>query len=151
MTAQLTDETAIRSLFDRSNRAWEAGDAHAYAAVFTVDADYVTWFGQRIRGREAIEASHVPVFAKYLKGTRLDGEITGVRFLTPDVAVVHGRGAVVKGRRRRGRFNTKVNLYVAVRSEGEWAFAAFHNTKYSWLFNTLSGSQDSARDRSATG
>lgn len=66
-TGQLTDETAIRDLFDRSNQAWEAGDAHAYAAVFTADADYVTWFGQHVKGREAIEASHVPVFAKYLK------------------------------------------------------------------------------------
>lgn len=144
-TTQLTDEAAIRALFDRSNRAWAAGDAHAYAAVFAEDADYVTWFGQHLKGREAIEASHAPVFAKYLKGTHLDGEITGLRFLTPDVAVVHGRGAVVKGRRRRGRFNTKVNIYVAVRRAGEWSFAAFHNTKYSWLFNTLAGSPEAAR------
>ncbi|MFE3001218.1 SgcJ/EcaC family oxidoreductase [Nocardia sp. NPDC059246] len=139
---QITDETTVRALFDRSNQAWADGDAAAYAQVFTPDADYVTWFGARLRGREAIRASHEPLFAKYMKGTRLDGEITGLRFVTPDVAVVHGRGAVVKGKRRRNRFNTKANVYVAVRRDGEWGFAAFHNTKYSWLFNTLVAKHD---------
>lgn len=143
-TQQLTDDAAVRALFDRSNRAWEAGDAVAYAAVFAPDADYVTWFGQHLKGRAAIEASHAPLFEKYLKGTRMDGELTGLRFVTPDVAVAHGRGALVKGKRRRGRFNTKVNVYVAVRRDGEWEFAAFHNTKYSWLFNTLFAGKDSA-------
>ena len=141
-THQLTEEAAVRDLFDRTNRAWAAGDAAAYAAAFAPDADYVTWFGARLKGRAAIEASHEPMFAKYMKGTRIDGEITGLRFLTPEVAIVHGRGAVVKGSRRRNRFNTKVNVYVAVRQEGEWTFAAFHNTRYSWIFNTLVGKHD---------
>jgi hypothetical protein len=42
-----------------------------------------------------------------------------------------------KGRKRRSRFNTKVNVYVAVRHDGEWQFAAFHNTRYHWLMNAL--------------
>ncbi|MCU1645182.1 MAG: hypothetical protein JWN03_5457 [Nocardia sp.] len=142
-TTQRTDEAAIRDLFDSTTSAWEAGDAQAYAAAFAPDADYVTWFGQHLKGRAAIEDSHAPLFAKYLKGTRTDGEITSLRFVTPDVAVVHGKGALVKGKRRRNRFNTKVNVYVVVRTDGEWSFAAFHNTKYSWLFNTLIAGHDS--------
>lgn len=141
-TQHVTDETAVRDLIGRMNQAWADGDAVAYAAAFTVDADYVTWFGARTKGRAAIEASHEPLFAKYMKGTRLDGEITGLRFLTPDVAVVHGRGAVVKGRKRRNRFNTKVNVMVVVRQDGEWAIAAFHNTKYSPVFNALVAKHD---------
>ncbi len=54
----------------------------------------------------------------------------------------------MKRGRRRGRFNTKVNVYVAVRRGGEWSFAAFHNTKFSWLFNTLTGSEDSPGEAS---
>ncbi|WP_051151531.1 SgcJ/EcaC family oxidoreductase [Nocardia niigatensis] len=141
-TSQITDEAAVRELFERSNQAWADGDAAAYAAVFTPDADYVTWFGAHLKGREAIRASHEPLFAKYMGGTHLDGEITGLRFVTPDVAIVHGRGAVVKGRRRRNRFNTKVNMYVAVRRDGDWSFAAFHNTKYGWVFNALVAKHD---------
>ncbi|MGW4118943.1 hypothetical protein [Nocardia sp. NPDC004711] len=35
-----------------------------------------------------------------------------------------------------------MNVYVAVRRDGEWGFAAFHNTKYSRLFNTLVAKHD---------
>ncbi|MVU79575.1 SgcJ/EcaC family oxidoreductase [Nocardia sp. ET3-3] len=136
-TQQLTDEEAVRELLARADGAWEAGDATAFAAVFAPDADYVTWFGQRLSGREAIDSAHAPLFAKYLKGTRTDGEITSVRFVTPDVALVHGRGAVVRGRKKRNRFNTKMVLYVVVRRDGDWSVAAFQNTKYHWLFNAL--------------
>ncbi|MGV9674688.1 SgcJ/EcaC family oxidoreductase [Nocardia sp. NPDC003482] len=136
-TQQLADETAIRTLFDDLNRAWADGDAAAFAACFTADADYVTFFGPHYRRRADIEEMHRPVFEKWQKGSRLDGEITSLRFVTPDVALVHGKGAVVKGRGRRNRFNTKVNLFVAVREDGEWRFTAFHNTKQNWLLTAL--------------
>ncbi|MFC9440115.1 SgcJ/EcaC family oxidoreductase [Nocardia sp. NPDC057030] len=144
---QHADEAAIHALLERQTKAWSDGDATAFAAVFAEDADYVTWFGTHSRGRAAIRASHVPVFEKYLKNTRLDGEITGFRFLTPDVALVHGRGAVLKGRRRRTLRNTKVQSTIVVRSNGEWRIAAFHNTKYHWLlakFATKSDQRDSS-------
>ncbi|MEU6830806.1 SgcJ/EcaC family oxidoreductase [Nocardia beijingensis] len=134
---QRTDEDEIRDLLDRQARAWAEGDAESFAAVFTPDADYITWLGTHFKGRAAIATSHVPLFEKYLKGTRLDGEITQLRFLTPDVAVVHGRGAVLKGRRRRTRRNTKVQTTVAVRQNGRWQIAAFHNTKHHWLLESL--------------
>lgn len=138
-TQQLTDETAVRAVFDRLTRAWAGGDAAAFAAEFTENADYVTWFGGYYRGRADIEAVHVPVFEKWQKGTRLDGDIVSVRFPTPDVALVHGLGAVVKGKRRRTARNTKVNLFVMVREGADWRIAAFHNTKRNWLLAKLSG------------
>ncbi|MFJ2838203.1 SgcJ/EcaC family oxidoreductase [Nocardia sp. NPDC087230] len=137
MTDPQSDEHAIRALFTAISDAWAAGDARAFAAAFTDDAEYVTWFGRHYTGRAAIEACHAGLFAKYLKNTRLDGEITRLRFLTPDVAVVDGRGAVVKGKRTRTRRNTKDNIYVAVRHDGQWRFAAFHNTKYHWFFDAM--------------
>lgn len=140
---QRTDESAIRDLLDRQAEAWTHGDAEAFAAVFTLDADYVTWLGSHFKGRAAIAASHVPLFEKYLKGTRLDGEITRFRFLTPDVAVVHGKGAVLKGKQRRTRRNTKVQTTVAVRQDGQWLLAAFQNTKYHWVLETLASKFDS--------
>lgn len=142
-TQQIDDRTAIHQLFERAARAWEAGDAEAYATAFTPDADYVSFLGTHYKGRDAIAACHVPLFEKFQKGSRLDGEITGTRFLTPDVAVVHGRGAVVKGKQRRTRRNTKVQTYVAVRRDGEWLFAAFQNTKYNWLLEAVSAKFDS--------
>ncbi|MGY1945008.1 SgcJ/EcaC family oxidoreductase [Nocardia asiatica] len=134
---QRTDADAVRDLFDRQAQAWADGDAETFAALFTPDADYVTWVGTHFKGRAAIAASHVPLFEKYLKGTRLDGEITQLRFLTPDIAIIHSKGAVLKGKQRRTRRNTKVQTTVAVRQDGRWQLAAFHNTKYHWLLETL--------------
>ncbi|MFC9994771.1 SgcJ/EcaC family oxidoreductase [Nocardia sp. NPDC127526] len=142
MTTHVTDEAAVRAVFDRLNQAWAAADARAFAAEFTEDADYVTFFGPRYKGRADIEAMHQPVFEKWQRGTRLDGEVTAVRFLTPEVALVHGKGAVVKGKRRRNRFNTKVNLFVMIREAGRWRVAAFHNTKQNWLLTMLSTRHD---------
>ncbi|CAM4490387.1 SgcJ/EcaC family oxidoreductase [Nocardia ninae] len=138
-TDQHVDEAAIRALFERQAKAWYDGDAAAFAALFTEDADYVTWFGTHTKGRRQIHETHIPVLEKYLKHTRLDGEITGLRFLTPDVALIHARGAVLKGNRRRNRRNTKVQTTVVVRTNGDWQIAAFQNTKYHWLFAKFAG------------
>ena len=100
---RLIDEDAIRKLVDRQMQAWAAGDPEAYASVFTSDADYVTFLGSHYQGRTAIAASYVPLFKKLLKGSRLDIEITQLRFLTPDVALILADAAVHRARRRKRR------------------------------------------------
>ncbi|RDI43932.1 SgcJ/EcaC family oxidoreductase [Nocardia mexicana] len=149
MTDRSADELAVRAVLDRASAAWAAGDAAAYAAVFASDADYVTFLGTHHKGRADIEASHVPLFEKFQKGSRQDGEITQVRFLTPDVAVVHGRGALVKGKQRRNRRNTKVQTWVLVRRGGDWEISAFHNTKYAWILAPLTAKFDARMAPSA--
>jgi len=72
---QLTDEMAVRQLFQALNAAWAAGDAVAYAALFTEDADYLAFDGVNQKGRAAIIAGHKPLFEKFLKGSRLTGDI----------------------------------------------------------------------------
>lgn len=132
---QRADEEAIRGLIEQQVRGWEAGDPGAYASVFTSDADYVTFLGSHHRGREAIAASYVPLFRKVLKGTRLAIDVTHVRFLTADVALIHANAMVV--RRRRPRRNARVNTSVAVRTDGRWQLAASQNTTHRRIIETL--------------
>ncbi|OBB86614.1 DUF4440 domain-containing protein [Mycobacterium colombiense] len=127
---QRADEKAIRALIDQQVKGWAAGDPAAYAGVFTADADYITFLGRRYTGRDAITASYVPLFRRLLKGTRLLIDITEVRFLTPDVALVHANASVGKGGRRRNRRRARVNTSVAVRSDGRWQLAASQNTTH---------------------
>lgn len=134
---QRADEDAIRALVDQQVKGWAAGDAAAYAGVFTADADYITFLGGHCVGRDAIASSYVPLFKKLLKGTQLRIDITQVRFLTADVALVHANASVVKRRRRRNRRNTRVNTSVAVRTDGRWRFAASQNTTHRWLAEKL--------------
>jgi uncharacterized protein (TIGR02246 family) len=131
------DEDAIRELVDRQVMAWGAGDPEAYASEFTSDADYVTYLGSHHKGRAAIAASYAPLFKKLLKGSRLDFQITQLRFLTPDVAVIHARGAVAKGARRGIRRNTRANTSIAVRTDGGWLLAASQNTTHHRFAATL--------------
>lgn len=134
-----TDEDAIRELLDRQIMGWDAGDPEAYAGVFTVDADYVTFLGSRYKGGEVIAASYAPLFKKLLKGSRLDTEITQLRFLTPDVALIQANAAVTKGTQRRNRRKTRVNTSIAVRTDDGWLLAASQNTTHRRFAEKLMG------------
>jgi uncharacterized protein (TIGR02246 family) len=124
------DETALRELFARLETAWNAGDGTAYSECFTPDSDYVTFEGGHLRGRQANAASHQKLFDSFLKGSKLTGRITDLRFITADVAVLHATGNVrLRWQARPAAGRESIQTYVAVKREGTWQFAAFHNTR----------------------
>ena len=129
-------ETAVRALFESLEQAWAAGDGTAYAAAFTEDATYATFVGTVYRGRADIARSHQALFDKFLKGTRMYGEIDEIRFLTPDVAVLVSHGDVGK---KAPKKPGKVQTYTIVReADGHWRVAAFHNTKRKGVMEAVS-------------
>ena len=129
-TDRTAEEEAIRDLFRRLLDDWGRGDGTAYGSRFTEDADYVAFDGSRTTGRRAIATSHQQLFDKYLKGTRLTGRVESVRFLGPDVALVHATGGtVMRGKSRPSPERNSIQTLVAVRHGDEWRFAAFHNCR----------------------
>lgn len=53
-----------------------------------------------------------------------------IRFLAPDVALVHATGStVMPGKSGPSPERDSIQTLVAVRRGGEWRFAAFHNTR----------------------
>jgi uncharacterized protein (TIGR02246 family) len=110
--------------------AWDAGDAHAFAAEFTADASYVIFAGIVSVGREQIEAAHVPVFEKWQKGSRMSMRELHRRVYGDSVIVVTEGGI---GKRRRIRHD-KVQTFVFVQDGPTWRCAAFQNTKKNALF-----------------
>jgi uncharacterized protein (TIGR02246 family) len=129
-TDYTADEAAIRDLFRQLLDDWGRGDGDAYGSRFTEDADYVAFDGSHTRGQRAIAASHQQLFDKYLKGTRLTGRIESVRFLGPDTALVRAvGGTVMRGKTRPSLERDSIQTLVAVRRDGEWRFAAFHNSR----------------------
>ncbi|MER7503651.1 SgcJ/EcaC family oxidoreductase [Nonomuraea pusilla] len=124
-------ETAIRNLLARMTEIWNAGDSAAYAGLFTDDADYITFFGLHLTGRQAIEEVHRGVFAA---GIRLAGESgeTRIRMLTDDVGlVVSGGSSSVNGEPASGR--ASVVTMTALRTPDGWRFASFQNTRVTRL------------------
>jgi uncharacterized protein (TIGR02246 family) len=114
------DERAVRELLARMAEAWARGDAVAYAECFTADSDYVTYNGMHLRGHEENLELHRPLFEGVLKGTRIDARVTGLSFLSQDVALVH----TASSERRKS-----LQTFVMVKRNGRWQIRAFQNTR----------------------
>ena len=130
------DDQEIRAIVDRMFDAWGRGDAAAYHADLTDDADYVAFDGSRRSKADSIR-SHENLFRTVLYGSRLTGEVESIRFITPDVAVVHLTGSVVEGwRQQMRRRRLSRQTMVVVRHDGRWQVTAFHNTRVRPLSTT---------------
>ena len=124
------DERAVRELFERLLEDWTRGDGDAYGSRFIEDADYVAFDGTHTRGRAGISVSHQELFDKWLKGTRLTGRIESVKFLGPDVALVHATGGtILRGKAKPSPERDSIQTLVAVHQDEGWRFAAFHNSR----------------------
>ncbi|MGH2354172.1 MAG: SgcJ/EcaC family oxidoreductase [Chloroflexota bacterium] len=128
IASSAADETAVRDLFRRMLDAWGRGDGDAYGDQFTEDVDYVAFDGAHTKGRQQVATWHQQLFDTWLKGTRLVGQIERIRFLSPDVALVHATGAtLMPGKDRPVR--SSIQTLVATKRDGAWQFTAFHNCR----------------------
>jgi len=122
------DESAIRQVVQRLQDAWNAHDGKAFAEPFASDADYVVVNGMKIKGREDIEKGHTGIFTTIYKDSHNVGTVRGVRFLRPDVAVVHVEWNLefrVGGETKKGH---AMSTLVMTKEGGQWSIAAFQNT-----------------------
>ncbi|HET8780708.1 MAG TPA: SgcJ/EcaC family oxidoreductase [Agromyces sp.] len=133
------DRAGVLAALDRIRAAWDAGDASDYAAEFTDDASYVIFAGMHDLGRDAIRRTHVPVFDKWQRGSRMSMRVLDLRFIAPDVAVVVTDGGI--GKRARIRHD-KMQTFVMVRDGEGWRCAAFQNTKKHRLFIAMNRMAD---------
>jgi uncharacterized protein (TIGR02246 family) len=125
------DEAAVRALYQQLMDGWNQGSGEAFAAVFTEDGDLVGFDGTHLKGRQEIAPFHQQLFDKWLKGSRLVGQVKDVRFLSPDIAVMHAvGGTVMRGKSEPTPERDSIQTLVATRQEGdEWRLAAFQNTR----------------------
>jgi uncharacterized protein (TIGR02246 family) len=129
-TAPRADDQQLHDLFDRLLAAWTAGDARAYGACFTADCDYVSYDGTRARGVQPMIEAHDKLFRGVLTGTALVGEIESIRFLGPDVAIVHGFASVlVAWRSHLPRRRLTRTTIVAVRTAQGWRITSINNAR----------------------
>jgi uncharacterized protein (TIGR02246 family) len=129
-TNHSADEAAVRALYQQLMDGWNQGSGDAFAAVFTEDGDLIGFDGTHFEGRQEIAPFHQQLFDKWLKGSRLVGEVKDVRFLSPDVALMHAvGGTVMRGKTDPVPERDSIQTLVAMRQDGEWRLAAFQNTR----------------------
>ena len=129
-TNHSADEAALRALYQQLMDGWNQGSGDAFAAAFTEDGDLVGFDGTHFKGRQEIAPFHQQLFDKWLKGSRLVGEVKDVRLLHPDVALMHAvGGTVMRGKTDPVPERDSIQTLVAMRQAGEWRLAAFQNTR----------------------
>ena len=121
------DETAIRALVQKWADTWGKGDRDAYAALFTQDADYVTFAGTLYQGHKGISRAYQQLFQK---GSRLQLEVKSIRFLSSDIARVHLMGGVVAaGQSKLAPEGNSLGTAIFLKQDGEWRITASHVTR----------------------
>jgi uncharacterized protein (TIGR02246 family) len=131
MNAQIsssTDETAISTLYQQLLDCWNRRNAGDFAALFDEDGYSVGFDGSQLNGRAGIEAEIGRIFADHQTAAYV-GKIRGVRFLTPEVAVLQAvAGMVPPGQSDLNPERNAIQTLVAAKQEGQWRIAVFHNT-----------------------
>lgn len=120
------DESAMREAVKQMETGWNTKSGAAFAKPFAEDADYVIINGNYIKGRAVIESSHQRIFDTIFKDTTISLTVQQIRFLRPDIAVVH-----VKGQRGSSTpsliQDAMITLFMTKEKQG-WIIAAFQNT-----------------------
>jgi uncharacterized protein (TIGR02246 family) len=129
------DESVVRSLYFQMIDGWNKGSGDAFAAPFAEDGDLVGFDGMHLRGRQEIASFHQQLFDTFVKGSRLVGKIRNVRFLTPDVAIMHAvGGTIMDGQTDIEPERNSVHTLVAMKgNDGKWRLAAFQNTRAQYI------------------
>ncbi|MEV2220739.1 SgcJ/EcaC family oxidoreductase [Nocardia vinacea] len=123
-----TDDTQLSAVFQQVMQTWTDNDAAAFGALFTDDSDYVSYDGTRASGREEHQANHDKLFRGVLAGSALVGELESIRYVTPDVAIVHGTASVLMPwRSRLPERRLSRQTLVLVRTPEGWRITAIHN------------------------
>jgi len=124
--SQNADEAAMRESVKQLETGWNTKSGAVFAKPFAEDADYVVINGNYIKGRAAIEAGHQRIFDTIYKDTTLSLTVKQIRFLRPDVAVVHVSGQRV-GPTKDLQQDAMITLVMTKQKDG-WVIAAFQNT-----------------------
>ena len=88
------DEEAIRQMDASWSEAWNSRDAEAIAAMHAEDADAIDAMGQTVNGRDGILAKMIGEFESMPEGVSAETEITHLRLIRTDLAVLDGAWAV---------------------------------------------------------
>ena len=120
------DEAAIRESVKQLETGWNTKSGAVFAKPFAEDADYVVINGMYFKGRTAIETAHQRIFDTIFKDTKISLTVKQIRFLRPDVAVVHVNGHR-DGPTKELTGDAILTLVMTKEQQG-WTIAAFQNT-----------------------
>jgi uncharacterized protein (TIGR02246 family) len=129
------DEAAIHRIIQDEIRAWNAGDASAFARHFASGGTFTNIRGQFFTGQMDFIERHDFIFKGIYRGTTMKQDFVSLKFVRPEVAVVETLTAVLGIQKpmpgmsvnEKGMLRSRL-LQVMVKNSGEWQVVTFHNT-----------------------
>jgi uncharacterized protein (TIGR02246 family) len=122
LTDRPEDEKAVRAVGDAFKSAYDAGDAKTLASLFTDDAEMVDERGERIKGRNMIQAFFDAMFRER-KGGKIEISLDSLAFLGPDVAKEEGHTRVKHTHTEASDAVRRYSL-LFVKQEGKWLYSS---------------------------
>lgn len=121
------DEAAIRENVKQMETGWNTKSGALFAKPFAEDADYVVINGMYLKGRAVLETAHQQIFDTIYKDTTVTLSVKQIRFLRPDVAVVHVNGH--RSGPTKELTSDAMLTMVMTKEKRNWTIAAFQNTQ----------------------
>ncbi len=130
LNAASAEAASVRAIPQRIVDAWNRGDGPALAAVYAVDGVLVAGHGVVKQGRDEISAYHAEQFADQLRGTRLIVDVTDVRFLNADTAIIRTQGGILwPGEVDLAPRSKGIQSFVVIKLDEAWRVVLFQNTR----------------------
>jgi uncharacterized protein (TIGR02246 family) len=123
------DEAVIKERVKMMESGWNTKSGALFAKPFAEDADYVVINGMHAQTRAVIERNHQQIFDTFYKNTSLTLSVKQVRFLKPDVAVVHVRGHRTAAPGEAAKGSNAIMTLVMMKEREDWKIVAFQNTE----------------------
>ncbi|HXE36272.1 MAG TPA: SgcJ/EcaC family oxidoreductase [Verrucomicrobiae bacterium] len=125
------DEEAVRKLPQAFSDAWAKHDGHELAKLMADDADFVTVATTYLHGQSDFEKFHVRLLSGRFKDSTITPLETTVRFLGPNMGVVHWSWKIAgdknpDGTPREPRYG--MMTLVAQKRGGHWLVVVGQNT-----------------------
>ncbi len=128
--AQQSDETSINQVVQNMQDGWNKKSGAQFSLSFAEEHDYVPVNGAFLPKvtREVNAKAHQELFDGVYKELDLQLRVSKIRFLTPEIAVVHIQGhSHPKGKVEEKRQHITITTVMQKRS-GKWEIVAFQNT-----------------------
>lgn len=125
------DEAAVRNVPQEFAAAWAKHDGHQLAKIMSEDVDFVNVGGDWLHGRADFELYHSRLLSGRFRGSTLTPLDVAVRFLRPDLAVLHWSWRLEGDKNedltpRKTRFG--LFTMIVGKRNGEWLVEVAQNT-----------------------
>jgi uncharacterized protein (TIGR02246 family) len=114
------DLREVNGIFEQWERAWQAHDMHAWAQLFHEDGTYVTWFGDVLVGRNAIENAMVQAHRTVFQNSVQLSRPEEIKLVAPGVVVARSFTTLTGDAREPQSTIYGRKIVVITEREGRW-------------------------------